>query len=187
MRMEVEIIDDPEKMQVDDLENDMDPFEEDNDADEDEEGISQKEINDQMMEKLMNESRIEMDHYIRKQRINPSLTLSLTMEGNKCVIPAPFQRPDQMGSQSYGNMESASSQYNAMSLSDRQQTNQFHQGRQVREIQRMRDMNNFLDELDQEIEDAAPATTKKKYKPIQDDFQVIKYSFFVIFNRHRLN
>ena len=72
-----------------------------------------------------------------------------------CVMVVPSQKSDQ--------------------LSARQQTNQFQQKRQTREIQQLRDMNDFLNELDQEIDEAIPAATKKKYKPIQDDFQVINH------------
>jgi hypothetical protein len=42
-------------------------------------------------------------------------------------------------------------------------------------------MNDFLDQLDQEIDDATPVGTKNKYRPIQDDFEVI----FLIVNQNQ--
>ena len=41
-------------------------------------------------------------------------------------------------------------------------------------------MNDFLNQLDQEIDDAIPAATKKKYKPIQDDFQIINHILSIL-------
>jgi len=58
-------------------------------------------------------------------------------------------------------------------LSTRQRTNQFQQRRQAYGIQQRKKMNDFLNELDNEIDMAIPMATMKKYKPIQDDFQVI--------------
>ena len=67
------------------------------------------------------------------------------------------------------------------SLSTRQQVNLIQQGRQEREVRQRRDMNNFLDQLDQEIDDATPAGTRNKYRPIQDDFEV--NPFIIIINQ----
>ena len=64
------------------------------------------------------------------------------------------------------------------SLSTRRQVNLIQQGRQEREVRQRRDMNDFLDRLDQEIDDATPVGTKNKYRPIQDDFEVT--SFIII-------
>jgi hypothetical protein len=64
------------------------------------------------------------------------------------------------------------------SLSARQQVNLIQQERQEREVGQRRDMNDFLDRLDKEIDEAIPVGTKNKYKPIQDDFEVV--SFIII-------
>ncbi len=62
------------------------------------------------------------------------------------------------------------------SLSVRQQVNLIQQGRQERGVRQRRDMNDFLDLLDKEIDDATPVGTKNKYKPIQDDFEVVSFN-----------
>ena len=67
MRMEVEKVDSSEEMQVDYLNKNvifhMDLLE-DEDMIEDQEELNQEEFGDQVMEKLMNEAKEEMDHYV---------------------------------------------------------------------------------------------------------------------------
>jgi hypothetical protein len=89
MRMEVKKIGSSERMQVNDSSNDvifrMDSFE-NGDMDESQEEVNQDKIKDQMMEKLMNETREEINHYVGKR-----LALSQT-DDRRCVVIAPFQR-----------------------------------------------------------------------------------------------
>jgi len=58
------------------------------------------------------------------------------------------------------------------SLSARQQVNLIQRERQERGAQQSQSMDTFFTQLAQDMDDATPAGTKKKYKPIQDDFEV---------------
>ena len=114
-----------------------------------------------MMDKLIDEAREDVNHY-KLTRHNDRVDrraregFILTRHANESLA---FSRID-----------------DKTSLSDRQQVSLIQQGRQEREVRQRRDMNEFLDQLDQEIDDATPVGTKNKYRPIQDDFEVVSFT-----------
>jgi hypothetical protein len=83
-----------------------------------------------------------------------------------------------------GELKTSSSVYTQ--LSQRQQVNQRKAMRKESEVRELREMNIFLDEIDEEIDEATPEGTKKKYRPIQDDFEVHLYLFSINMNPNML-
>ena len=65
-------------------------------------------------------------------------------------------------------------------LPTHQEVNLIQRGRQEREVQQRRAMNDLMDRLDKDFDDAMPAGTKKKYRQIQDDFEVSRFSSIII-------
>lgn len=72
----------------------------------------------------------------------------------------------------HSELKAASSSLVSKQLSRRQQVNQRKAMRRESEIKEKREMNIFMDAIDEEIDEATPEGTKKKYGPIQDDFEV---------------
>jgi hypothetical protein len=93
---------------------------------------------------------------------NSRSSLSVSSEAGSSAKPAARDR---------GELETASSSVRKQ-LSQRQQVNQRKAMRKKSEARELREMNVFLDEIDEEIDEATPEGTKRKYGPIQDDFEV---------------
>ncbi|TMC17191.1 MAG: hypothetical protein E6J34_19020 [Chloroflexi bacterium] len=155
--------------------------------DNDEDG---EEINMRMMEKLINEARQDVDSYRLMSQRQGKDNGSAQQEQRGSI---PRRRQGLMSLGSAVQMESSPRQavsspveYNHdMPLSIRQQVNLIQQGRQEREVRQRRQMNDFLDQLDQEIDDAIPIGTKNKYRPIQDDFEVLSFILRQADDHHR--
>jgi hypothetical protein len=97
---------------------------------------------------------------------------AVTTAGNSRNSPAgevgPSAKP---AARDHGELKAALSPI-CKQLSQRQQVNQRKAMRKKSEAQEQREMNIFLDEIDEEINEATPEGTKNKYRPIQDDFEV---------------
>lgn len=141
-----------------------------------------------------------------QRRANQSLRFIENADGERVV--ATIQRPGQMEPQSVRNWELAlfggAETADSLPLGDprtgqeilsrgelktpsavrqqiashRQQVNQRKIERKAQIIRQQREMDVFLDTIDEEIDEAIPTGTKKKYQPIQDDFEVRLFLLF---------
>ena len=162
-----EATDVPEMMQVDGLAREVDAREVDHSEENDEE------INKRMMEKLIDEAKEDMDRYKLMRDGASSSHARANSRSRRHQETTPLVRNAPSNTEAIQVRPDSPATHTANTLlSVRQQVNLIQQERQEREVQQRQNMNDFLDELDQEIDDATPVGTKNKYRPIQDDFEV---------------